>query len=222
MICEFELDLWCNISKIQAVKLNLLCTDDQECKPLCYVIFLSRHQVSSPWPSRPPVQTRTEGAFSVRFEQPQLICSIPVAPGLWPCFAVLAVQSEFGLRKPVQYKLTHTVHDDGVYKSIRRTFSYAPRKMKPPMLMNVTLGMLPANSLQTGWENIQARVSNNSLFKLVINYKTSTFVETSHSIKRIPRLLYSQYFTIFFLIYIFIYHLSTDSGSLHTGLFFKL
>lgn len=63
MISEFELDLWCNISGIQAVKLNLLCTDEQECKPLCYVIFLSRHQVSSPWPSRPLVQTGTEGAF---------------------------------------------------------------------------------------------------------------------------------------------------------------
>lgn len=46
MTFEFEPDLWCNISGIQAVKLNLLCTDEQECKPMCYVIFLSRHQVS--------------------------------------------------------------------------------------------------------------------------------------------------------------------------------
>lgn len=98
----------------------------------------------------------------------------------WPYSQSLGWRNQSSTNWPTAF------HDDGVYKSVRRTFSYAPRKMKPPMLMNVTLGMLPANSLQTGWENIKARVSNNSLFKLVINYKirwlftiknTSTFVE---------------------------------------------
>ncbi len=36
------------------------------------------------------------------FDQPPLIYSLLFASGLWPCFAVLAVQSEFGLKKPVQ------------------------------------------------------------------------------------------------------------------------
>ncbi len=113
----------------------------------------------------------------------------------WPNSQSLGWRNQSSTNWPTAFR------DDGVYKSVRRIFSYAPRKMNPPMLMNVTLGMLPANSLQTWWENIKARVSNNSLFKLVNNKiiwwsftikNTSTFVEKRHSIKIIQRHYYNK------------------------------
>lgn len=88
----------------------------------------------------------------------------------WPNSQSLCGRNQSSTNWPTAFR------DDGVYKSVRRIFSYAPRKMNPPMLMNVTLGMLPANSLQTWRENIKARVSNNSLFKLVNNKKNMVII----------------------------------------------
>lgn len=62
MTFEFEPDLWCNISGIQAVKLNLLCTDEQECKPVLCDLFIQTPGVLAV-DSRPAVQTGTEGAL---------------------------------------------------------------------------------------------------------------------------------------------------------------
>ena len=60
------------------------------------------------------------------------------------------------------------------YSMVLRTFSYAPRKMKPPMLMKVTLGMLPANSLQRADTQSGSREhhgpSLTHLIKYCINY----------------------------------------------------
>lgn len=116
--------------------------------------FSSRYQVSSPWPPKTTGSNWDIGCVS----QSQIW---PASTVLWCRLAVcswsLTLLLQFWLYseglawgKPSSTNRTA----EGVHKSVRRTFSYAPRKMKPPMLMNVTLGMLPANSLQRSRETI--------------------------------------------------------------------